>query len=111
MINNTTLRVGIIAAAVSVVAAVAASAAPPGPSGGGGKAFTACMRAHGLPDFPDTAFSSDGLVSLEVKGEDVDVRSATYGAAVRACEPLLPHGVRPPGAPAAPAAPAAPVRP
>ncbi|MET7463444.1 hypothetical protein [Nonomuraea sp. NPDC005501] len=44
------------------------------------------------------------------KGEDVDVRSVKYGAAVRACGPLLPRGDRLPGAPAAPAAPAAPVR-
>ncbi|MEV0148689.1 MULTISPECIES: hypothetical protein [unclassified Nonomuraea] len=107
---NTTLRVGIVAAAVTVVAAMTATAAPTGASEGDVKAFTACMRAHGLPDFPDTAFSSDGLVNLEIKGEPVDALSAKYGAAVRACEPLLPHGARLPGAPAAPAAPAAPVR-
>ncbi|NUW37418.1 hypothetical protein HTZ77_39365 [Nonomuraea sp. SMC257] len=49
MISNTTLRVGIVAAAVSVVAAVTATAAP---TGGDGNAFTAHMRTHGPPDAP-----------------------------------------------------------
>ncbi|MEV4370381.1 hypothetical protein AB0J71_25160 [Nonomuraea sp. NPDC049637] len=39
----------------------------------------------------------------------MDALSATYGAAVRACESLLPRGARLPAAPQAPAAPAAPV--
>jgi hypothetical protein len=65
------------------------------------------MRSHGLPDFPEVTVSSDGLVNLDIRGERVDVRSERYGAAVKACQSLLPTGTRLPGAPAAPAAPAA----
>ncbi|GAA4532833.1 hypothetical protein [Nonomuraea ferruginea] len=70
-----------------------------------GEQFTACMRAHGLPGFPEVALSSAGLVNLDIKGERVDVLSGKYGAAVEACEPLLPVGSRLPGAPTAPTAP------
>ncbi|MFD2349844.1 hypothetical protein ACFSTC_11455 [Nonomuraea ferruginea] len=63
------------------------------------------MRAHGLPGFPEVALSSAGLVNLDIKGERVDVLSGKYGAAVEACEPLLPVGSRLPGAPTAPTAP------
>lgn len=73
-----------------------------------GAAFTACMRAHGVPAFPDVTLSSDGLVNLDIKGERVDGSSRIYGAAVHACEPLLPAGARLPGAPSAPRAPSAP---
>ncbi len=73
-----------------------------------GAAFTACMRAHDLPGFPDVTFSSDGLVNLDIRGEKVDGSSRIYGAAVDACEPLLPAGSRLPGAPSAPSAPSAP---
>ncbi|MBP2706897.1 hypothetical protein JOL79_24110 [Microbispora sp. RL4-1S] len=72
------------------------------PSGDGGRAFTVCMRAKGLPDFPDVSFSSDGLVNLTIRGERVDVLSPKYGAAVAACQSLLPAGPRRPGAPVAP---------
>ncbi|NUT39816.1 MAG: hypothetical protein HOV86_07460 [Thermoactinospora sp.] len=72
---------------------------------GSGPAFTACMRAHGLPDFPEVTFSSDGLVNLDIKGERVDVMSDTYGTAVEACDYLLPDGSVVPGRPQAPPAP------
>ncbi|GAA3429407.1 hypothetical protein GCM10018953_65910 [Streptosporangium nondiastaticum] len=101
------------AAALAVMLAVLAAgrggvaAASPGNPAGAGR-FTACMRPHGLPGFPEVSFSSDGLVNLDIRGERVDVMSRKYGAAVKACEPLLPAGSRPPGAPAAPPAPAPP---
>ncbi|NRQ32915.1 hypothetical protein HII36_13840 [Nonomuraea sp. NN258] len=71
----------------------------------GGKAFTACVRSHGLPGFPDVTVSKDGIVNLDVRGERVDVFSAEYGEAVKACESLLPDGAGLPGKPEAPAAP------
>jgi hypothetical protein len=69
-------------------------------------AFVECMRAHGLPDFPEVTVSTDGLVNLEIDGERVDAASGKYGAAVQACESLLPAGSRLPGAPGAAPAPA-----
>ncbi|MGV9536200.1 hypothetical protein ACWEU6_20520 [Streptosporangium sandarakinum] len=102
------------AAALAVMLAVLAAgkgglaaASSGNPADGAGR-FTACMRSHGLPGFPEVSFSSDGLVNLDIRGERVDVMSRKYGAAVKACEPLLPAGSRPPGAPAAPPAPAPP---
>ncbi|MGI5241634.1 hypothetical protein [Dactylosporangium sp. CA-139066] len=70
--------------------------------------FVACMRSHGLPDFPEVTVSSDGLVNFDIRNERVDARSEKYGAAVNACQSLLPDGTRLPGAPAAPVAPSLP---
>ncbi|GAA4961402.1 hypothetical protein GCM10023334_080400 [Nonomuraea thailandensis] len=72
---------------------------------GDGRAFTACMRTHGLPGFPEVTFSSEGLINLEIEGERVDVLSGKYGAALRACESLLPARSRLPVPPQPPSAP------
>ncbi|MGV9779046.1 hypothetical protein [Streptosporangium sp. NPDC003464] len=101
---GSTIRRMVLAAAVLTAGAGGVVAVSAGEPTGNGKEFTACMRSQGLPDFPEVAFSSDGLVNLNIKGERVDVLSEKYGAAVKACEPLLPAGSRLPGAPAAPAA-------
>ncbi|MFI7454479.1 hypothetical protein ACIBQX_43860 [Nonomuraea sp. NPDC049714] len=74
-------------------------------AGDGGTKFTACMRAQGLPDFPDVAVSSDGLVNLTIGSERVEALSDKYGQAVRACRHLLPAGAVLPGGPLAPQAP------
>ncbi|MEW9529858.1 hypothetical protein [Microbispora sp. NPDC049125] len=100
--------VAAVAAPVAVAAGKAGDAGGGGNCGGGGRAFTCCMRAHGLPGFPDVTFSEDGLVNLDIRGERVDALSAKYGAAVKACQSLLPAGSRLPDAPTAPRAPAAP---
>ncbi len=100
--RNAILVAAILAASVGGMAVSAAR------SNGDGKEFTACMRSHRLPGFPEVTFSTDGLVNFDINGEHVDVLSSKYGAAVRACEFLLPHGFRLPGRPAAPAAPSLP---
>ncbi|MFD1538623.1 hypothetical protein [Nonomuraea guangzhouensis] len=105
-IRNVVLAAAVVAAGVGGGASMLS--APDGPRGDA-KAFTDCMRSKGLPDFPEVAVSSDGLVNLEIKGERVDALSAKYGAAVKACESLLPTGTQLPGAPGAPGAPVAPV--
>lgn len=51
--------------------------------------FTACMRSHGVPDFPGITISADGETQL--KG-GVNPLSATYQAAAKACASLLPAG-------------------
>ncbi|GAA4233361.1 hypothetical protein FHR32_000616 [Streptosporangium album] len=66
------------------------------------------MRSHGLPDFPEVTVSSDGLINLDIKGDRVDAFSREYGAAVKACESMLPVGAGLPGAPVAPSAPSLP---
>jgi hypothetical protein len=105
---GSTIRRVVLAAAVVLAAGAVWTVSPDTGPAGDGREFTACMRSQGLPGFPEVAVSSDGLVNFDIKGERVDVLSQRYGAAVKACESLLPAGVRLPGAPAAPAAPSAP---
>jgi hypothetical protein len=61
-------------------------------------AFSACMRSHGLPDFPDPKFSSDGggvVVQAGGPGNDkADLRpdSPQFQAAMEACKSKMPAG-------------------
>jgi hypothetical protein len=52
----------------------------------GPRAFSACMRSHGLANFPDPG--SDG----RFHAAGIDTRSQAYRAAYRACRPLDPGG-------------------
>lgn len=54
-----------------------------------GKEFTACMREHGLPDFPDATISSDGRINL-AEGVWINPFSKEYQAALTSCTSLLP---------------------
>ena len=102
-IRNSILASAILAAGLGLGACKTATSADT--STPDTKPFVACMRSHDLPDFPEVTVSSDGLVDFDIKGERVDAQSEKYGAAVKACQPLLPAGTRLPGAPAAPLAP------
>ncbi|GAA5071196.1 hypothetical protein HNP84_009121 [Thermocatellispora tengchongensis] len=110
MFGSTIRRLVLVGALAAAVGGVAAPAGVHGAADGGdgGKAFTVCMRAHGLPRFPQVTVSKEGPVNLTLGGERVDVLSEKYGAAVRACEHLLPAGTglpRPPKPPPAPRSP------
>jgi hypothetical protein len=56
--------------------------------------FSACMRAHGLPDFPDPKVSSGGGLELSIgggkKGTGINPRSPVFQAAQNACQSVLP---------------------
>jgi hypothetical protein len=55
-------------------------------------AFSRCMRAHGVEDFPDPSFSG-GKITLRVKagsGSDLDPNSPTFRRAQSACQGKLP---------------------
>lgn len=55
-------------------------------------AFSACMRKHGVPDFPDPNFSG-GHISIQIHGGpggDLNPNSPTFQAAQQACQGLLP---------------------
>lgn len=55
-------------------------------------AFSACMRAHGIKDFPDPNFSG-GRISVQIKGgkgSNLDPNSPTFQAAQKACQGNLP---------------------
>lgn len=51
-------------------------------------AYSKCMRAHGLSDFPDP----DANGGLQLGRGDLDPRSPTFQAAERACKSLDPKG-------------------
>ena len=95
-------RAGLLAAALACLALVAAacssaasSGTGTGSAGGGGSAkhselaFSRCMRAHGISDFPDP--SSQGGIALNGgPGSDLNPSSPLFKAANNACKPLLP---------------------
>lgn len=61
-----------------------AASAKPDPA-----AFSRCMRAHGVPRFPDP--TSNGDLQLRVgPGTGIDPQSATFRAAQRACQHFMP---------------------
>jgi hypothetical protein len=60
-------------------------------------AFSACMRQHGLPNFPDPKAYGNGY-GLKIGTENgIDPNSSTFKTAQQACKKLLPNG----GAPSA----------
>jgi hypothetical protein len=68
--------------------------------------FSACMRSHGVPNFPDPTFSGGGIrMTLKAGGANgVDPNSPQFQAAQKACQSDLP---KPPGSDTAEAAPVA----
>jgi hypothetical protein len=50
--------------------------------------FSGCMRANGVPDFPDPGVSS-GVVSLKLPSS-IDPYSAAFQSAERACQSFVP---------------------
>jgi hypothetical protein len=52
--------------------------------------FVACMRQHGVPDFPDP--SANGTFQLAGGTNPVDPKSPQFESAMSACRTLLPAG-------------------
>ena len=61
-------------------------------SSGGPLAFSACMRSHGMPNFPDPTSGSSGFQFQAGPGSGIDPNSPAYQAAYRSCQSLLPAG-------------------
>jgi hypothetical protein len=55
-------------------------------------AFSACMRAHGEPNFPDPAFHGGTTkISIQIgQGSGIDPRSPQFQHAQQACQSILP---------------------
>jgi hypothetical protein len=51
--------------------------------------FARCMRAHGVPDFPDPTFSGSGVSVPLPNGAS---NSPQFHSATQACRSLLPSG-------------------
>jgi hypothetical protein len=62
------------------------------PAGADGAKFSACMRSHGLVNFPDP--NGQGVIQLD-SSSGVDPGSPKFRAAQQACSKLLPNGGRP----------------
>lgn len=59
--------------------------------------FSQCMRAHGVPSFPDPV---NGRLNLRVtKGGSLDPNSAAFKSAEQACKSLAPPGIADNGQP------------
>jgi hypothetical protein len=80
----------------------------PGGKDGGNKAmdakartqmlqFSACMRSHGVPNFPDPIFSRGGARLGLSKKDSLNPRSPVFQAAQKACQKELPDGPKGPG--------------
>jgi hypothetical protein len=53
--------------------------------------FSACMRAHGVPNFPDPNFGSGGKIAIRIgSSSGIDPRSPQFQAAQKACASDLP---------------------
>jgi hypothetical protein len=50
----------------------------------------ACIRSHGVPNFPDPTFSGGGV---HIEHQGLNERSPAFKAAVQSCESLIPGGV------------------
>ena len=58
--------------------------------------YAQCMRAHGVPNFPDPQTTSGGIgvpggFTFPTAGRNLDQRSPQYQAASRACQSLATH--------------------
>ncbi len=107
MLGTTLRRVILVTALIATTAGLTSvpAAAPPDD---GDVTFTACMRAHGHPGFPQVAVSADGLVNFDIRGESIHLGSPKYGPAFSSCERYLPRGGALPGGPPAPPTPPVP---
>jgi hypothetical protein len=53
-------------------------------------AFSACMRAHGVTNFPDPQTRGGGIALQFKRGSGIDPQSPRFKAAQRACQSELP---------------------
>jgi hypothetical protein len=58
--------------------------------------YAQCMRAHGVPNFPDPQLTSGGIgapggFTFDTAGRNLNQKSPLYQAAGRACQSLATH--------------------
>jgi hypothetical protein len=58
--------------------------------------YAQCMRAHGVPNFPDPQITGGGIgvpsgFTFDTAGRNLDQKSPHYQAASRSCQPLATH--------------------
>jgi hypothetical protein len=79
-----------------LIAACGSSSNPTADAGKGGYpqalAFSRCMRAHGLPNFPDPSTNGRGIQLSVGPSSGVNPQAPAFQAAQKACGRLLPGG-------------------
>jgi hypothetical protein len=86
-------------AQVGTTSSAKGSGSSSGSGSGDPRAYSACMRGHGVPNFPDP--DSKGRIEItsgkSASGQPtgVDVNSPQFKRAQKACQKLLPNGGRP----------------
>lgn len=63
-------------------------------------AFSACMRRHGIPDFPDPSFGVNGNAGIHLAGNsssDLNASNPTFQSALQACHGFKLGGKKGPG--------------
>ncbi len=63
-------------------------------------AFSACMRKHGIPDFPDPIFGANGNAGIHLaanSSSDLNPSNPTFQAALQACHGFKLGGKKGPG--------------
>jgi hypothetical protein len=58
-------------------------------------AYAACMRKHGLPNFPDPQATASGSHLVIGSENGIDPHSSQFKNAQQACKTLLPNGGKP----------------
>jgi hypothetical protein len=53
--------------------------------------FSRCMRAHGVPNFPDPAAASPGGFGFGIGGSNIDPAAPLFQVAQRRCISILIH--------------------
>jgi hypothetical protein len=58
--------------------------------------YSQCMRAHGVPNFPDPQATTGGVgvpggFTFDTAGRNLNQKGAVYQAAAKTCEPLAKH--------------------
>jgi hypothetical protein len=62
----------------------------------GMRRFSQCMRAHGVPNWPDPSTDAEGRPFFDISGHGFSLRQAhspQLGAKEAACQHLLPHAL------------------
>ncbi len=84
---------GLVVAAVTVIGCGAAKdGAAPTAAKTKGTSFSACMRDHGVRDFPDPDASGELTIDGVLNGSSLDPETPEWKRAIQACRKLQPAG-------------------
>jgi hypothetical protein len=86
------MRAALVLVALLVAGCGGGAAAAPEPTPDAALAFSACMREHGVAEFPDPDGTGALTIDAVVNGTSIDPESEVFAAARDACRDLQPAG-------------------